>query len=561
MTSESLPQSGARDRAYALQAVRVPAMRAAGFAFMLVALVIHNALLDGLAAAKVAIPWTLILAGYTAISFVVLRAYYRHPDREGKNGVGWIFLLGDAIFIAALVFISGADRSWLFPILLMPVLTHGQFSAKRSVLQTAWITTTYFAMLLYTQFVADFIVNWPVGIAKGLLLVTISGYCVLIAVIAENNRKRIAAALREAKAQAESRATHLAALNRLTQMAAGVLDLDAMLATVTKEMVTLFRASSSGIALMDDERRVLRVVAHHSVTPQQGVVGTEIPLSGNPSAEYVVESGRPLVINDVQQTELTAPMHPVMRRLGIHAMLLAPLRSYGEVIGTIGIDTDDPDRTFTAEEIELAETIAGEISGPVGNARLYASLQESNKLLADLSRRDALTGVANRRKFEETLDSEWQRARRAGTPIALLMIDVDCFKSYNDTHGHQEGDEVLRRVAGSLRDGIRRAGDLVARFGGEEFAVLLPSTDLAHALQIAEMLRASVEALALPHAGSPSGVVTISLGAASMIPADEDLAELIARADAQLYEAKRGGRNRVGVGARGALLRAASPRS
>ncbi|HEX6160703.1 MAG TPA: GAF domain-containing protein, partial [Thermoanaerobaculia bacterium] len=368
MTSEPSPQSGARDRAYALQAVRVPLMRAIGFAFMLVALSIHNALLYGPDSAKIAIPWTLILGGYTAISFLILQAYYRRPGREGRNGVGWIFLLGDAVFIAALVYISGADRSWLFLILLMPVLTHGQFSAKRSILQSAWITTMYAGMLLYAGYVAKDAVDWPLGIAKGLLLALIAGYCVLIAVIAENNRKRIAAALREAKSQAESRAAHLAALNRLTHMAAGVLDLDTMLATVTREMVALFNASSSGIALMDEQHRVLRVAAHYSVHPeQQGLVGTEIPLSGNPTAESVVESGRPLVIN--------------------HSLLLAPLRSYGEVIGTISIDTDDPNRTFTGEEVELAETIAGEIAGPVGNARLYASLQESNRLLADLSLR------------------------------------------------------------------------------------------------------------------------------------------------------------------------------
>lgn len=189
------------------------------------------------------------------------------------------------------------------------------------------------------------------------------------------------------------------------------------------------------------------------------------------------------------------------------------------------------------------------------NARLErqaADLEEANRRLAFLSRQDDLTGLANRRTFDEALESEWRRALRSGHPLALLMADIDHFKAFNDAYGHLEGDACLSRVAAVLREAVGRAGDLVARYGGEEFAVILPGLDLSAALSVAENLRCRVEALAIPTAVSDAApVVTLSLGAASCIPERTSLPrDLLARADAALYEAKRKGRNRVeGAGA------------
>jgi len=175
------------------------------------------------------------------------------------------------------------------------------------------------------------------------------------------------------------------------------------------------------------------------------------------------------------------------------------------------------------------------------------ALRLANEHLSRLSFLDALTGLANRRRFDEALEKEWRRAMRFGTSLALVMADVDHFKLYNDTFGHPEGDRCLAAVAGVLRNALGRAGDLAARYGGEEFVVLVPGLDRAGALALAESLRASCEALAMPHPGSPvAPVVTISLGAAACHPGDTlSMASLLADADAALYEAKHAGRNLV----------------
>jgi diguanylate cyclase (GGDEF)-like protein/PAS domain S-box-containing protein len=173
-------------------------------------------------------------------------------------------------------------------------------------------------------------------------------------------------------------------------------------------------------------------------------------------------------------------------------------------------------------------------------------LRQANAALQRLSLVDSMTDVANRRQFDRALADEWARAIRAGTSIALVLVDVDHFKPYNDRYGHPAGDDCLRRIAAVLGRTLLRAGDVVARYGGEEFAAILPLTDADAARAIAERMRKSVEALALPHGAVPGGVVTISGGVASSRPEmDSDPLDLVARADAALYEAKAAGRNRI----------------
>lgn len=178
-----------------------------------------------------------------------------------------------------------------------------------------------------------------------------------------------------------------------------------------------------------------------------------------------------------------------------------------------------------------------------------AMLERINQELQRLTTIDGLTSVANRRRFDDVLETEWRRARRANTPVACIMIDIDNFKAFNDRYGHLQGDECQKQIAAALRVGANRAGDLLARYGGEEFAVILPETGLAGAETVAEMLRARVEGLKIPHdASSAAGVVTISAGVASLVPRrDEPPETLVAAADRALYRAKRTGKNRVAI--------------
>lgn len=181
--------------------------------------------------------------------------------------------------------------------------------------------------------------------------------------------------------------------------------------------------------------------------------------------------------------------------------------------------------------------------------RIRRQLTESNALLERLSTLDTLTGVANRRRFDEVLRHEWRRAARDGTPLSLVFCDIDFFKNYNDGYGHLEGDECLVQVARAVNSISNRPGDLAARYGGEEFVLILPGTGEEGATTLAERLRARILELDIPHGFSPLGPrLTISLGVASAIPSPgSEPAELLALADRAVYAAKAEGRNRVKV--------------
>lgn len=169
----------------------------------------------------------------------------------------------------------------------------------------------------------------------------------------------------------------------------------------------------------------------------------------------------------------------------------------------------------------------------------------AEKAQAALARQDALTGLANRLGFEEALSAAWRRGVRTREPVSLLMIDMDYFKLFNDSQGHPEGDRILAEVAHVLTTSIRRPFDIAARYGGEELVVMLPDTPMHGALAIGRLVRHAVETLAIPHPASPHGVVTVSVGVATVRPDEKDASTLVTLADSALYAAKRNGRNRV----------------
>jgi diguanylate cyclase (GGDEF)-like protein len=179
-----------------------------------------------------------------------------------------------------------------------------------------------------------------------------------------------------------------------------------------------------------------------------------------------------------------------------------------------------------------------------GRQTAEARLAESARQLAVFAYSDGLTGLANRRRFDERLADESARARRSGEALSLLLVDVDHFKKYNDNHGHLAGDEALRRIGSTIQGILRRPADVAARFGGEEIAVLLPGTDIDGAMHVAEQMRGAVTVLDLQHPGGVDGRLTVSIGAASAANAGFDT-ELIAAADAALYRSKANGRDRV----------------
>ena len=200
-------------------------------------------------------------------------------------------------------------------------------------------------------------------------------------------------------------------------------------------------------------------------------------------------------------------------------------------------------------ELGAVDFIAKPVNPAVVRARVktHLTLKAQSDMLRQMAFIDGLTGVANRRCFDERLGTEWRRAARQSAPLALLMLDVDHFKRYNDRYGHQVGDECLVQVASAIKEGLLGPGDLVARYGGEEFACILPGTDFDGALVVAEGIEQRVRALQIEHADSDvCQAVTLSIGVAFGKPESaDDSVRLLALADAQLYRAKHSGRGRA----------------
>lgn len=189
----------------------------------------------------------------------------------------------------------------------------------------------------------------------------------------------------------------------------------------------------------------------------------------------------------------------------------------------------------------------GKLIAVVETLRDMTDQKRAETALKTLAASDGLTGLANRRSFDQTLAMEWARAQRTKKPLSLLLCDVDHFKLYNDLHGHQKGDECLRAVAGAISKNAFRPADLSARYGGEEFAIIMPETDCAGARKLAERLRDALARHRLPH-GAPgvSPFVTLSIGIATLVPAEDTRSDwLLGQADQALYAAKYSGRNQV----------------
>ena len=188
----------------------------------------------------------------------------------------------------------------------------------------------------------------------------------------------------------------------------------------------------------------------------------------------------------------------------------------------------------------------GELLAVVETLRDITIQHEAQLALKMLASVDGLTGLANRRAFDIRLDEECRRAQRIGGAVSLLMIDIDNFKDFNDTFGHQGGDDCLKQIAKVIGGELLRPGDLAARYGGEEFAVILPATPSHGAAVVSERLRHAVEGLAIHHQSSPSGIVTLSIGTSRVSHVDAAApAALVSRADTALYRAKRDGRNQI----------------
>jgi len=249
--------------------------------------------------------------------------------------------------------------------------------------------------------------------------------------------------------------------------------------------------------------------------------------------------GRIRVIPDVENADVSPCLVEFVQQFKVRAKLVVPILHKQQLWGILVAHQCSGPRHWQQLEIELLTHLATQAAIAIQQSELYQQLQQ-------LATVDSLTQIANRRRFDEYLNQEWQGMSREQAPLSLILCDIDFFKTYNDTYGHQAGDSCLQQVAHAISCAVKRPTDLVARYGGEEFAVVLPNTDAKGAVQVAERIRAGVKALQIPHCSSPSQSVTLSLGVTSTVPANEFFpTTLIGIADQALYQAKDQGRDQV----------------
>ena len=297
----------------------------------------------------------------------------------------------------------------------------------------------------------------------------------------------------------------------------------------------LFGPFSGALYRVSESRNILAEVARWNLAGRE-TSGTDVPADTlqvyTPPDCWALRRGKTQVVDSTRGIFCAHTSNPAPLK-----SLCTPLVTQGEPLGVLYLYSNDPAATIDEATERFVGTVAEQLALAISNLRLRESLTQQ-------SIRDPLTGLFNRRHLEETLDLELHRAARRSEPISAVMFDVDHFKRYNDLHGHDAGDAVLRALGGLVQRHIR-AGDVACRYGGEEFLLLQPGLSAHDALSRAETLRKAVSLLSLEHNGVALGSITVSLGVATYPEHALGRAALLKRADEALYKAKRAGRDRV----------------
>jgi len=349
----------------------------------------------------------------------------------------------------------------------------------------------------------------------------------------------------------------LQSLLKANQLIAKEIQLDSLLQKMLEVLLENAGAELGAIILDDDDQLI--VEAAGGVTEGRRVhcerirkrladyVDNGQPLLPHTIIEYVRLTRAALVLNSPAADERFSNS-VYLRQRQPKSVICMPVVTQGKLVALVYLENNQLDNAFTAKQQMTLELLSGQAAISLVNARLYESLEQKvmqrTEELRQMSLKDGLTGIANRRSFDERLSFEWRRSLRSGEPISLLMVDIDHFKQYNDHYGHLEGDYCITAVAQSLQGVVSRASDLVARYGGEEFAILLPETGADEANRIAEITLRNLAARAIPHANSPvSEHVSLSIGICTLtVTPESQAASLISQADQALYYAKRRGR-------------------
>jgi len=342
--------------------------------------------------------------------------------------------------------------------------------------------------------------------------------------------RRARAEEREQRILAEALRDTAAALN-------SALELDEVIDVILTNIGRVVPHDTLDIYLVGEHNiaRVARCSGYDEISPglKDAVMALELPVATTPNLRMMAETGRPCLVDDLSQFE----WNHLIDDAWAHSYLGAPIRVEGKAVGFLSLLAARPGY-FTPEQAERLMAFANQAAVALQKVRLIESLHR-------LATTDALTGLANRRHFMEQAEREFEHARRYFAPLSALMLDIDHFKQVNDTYGHAAGDAVLRMVAEVCAAALRKV-DVIGRYGGEEFAALLPETRLKDAARVAERLALAVSDLPFDIQGRLLHV-TVSVGVAEALGPGDTLARMIDRADQAMYRAKQAGRNRVVV--------------
>ncbi len=343
-------------------------------------------------------------------------------------------------------------------------------------------------------------------------------------------------------------------LAEITQHIHKSLKLEAILQTALLEISRFTHAEKIFIAKVDNGGKSQTLLEYVYPNPKLAECCEltrvfEDQVLQSPAKLAQLKAGELLILDREPQNQLCRHNHQSLSR-GDSSTVIVPIISEQQLWGILCIRQYSQKRIWQIEEINLLEQISLQLAIAIKQSELYHQLEKVNQDLETLAVIDSLTGIANRRKFDEYLASEWLRLSREQAPLSLILCDIDHFKLYNDTYGHQRGDLCLREVAQKIHQTVKRPADLTARYGGEELAIVLPHTNQEGAASLAQQICLQIQALQIPHMASPVDLyITLSLGVAGCIPNhNTSPQDLIAIADRNLYQAKKMGRNRVVTG-------------
>ncbi|MBI3398721.1 MAG: diguanylate cyclase [Deltaproteobacteria bacterium] len=343
----------------------------------------------------------------------------------------------------------------------------------------------------------------------------------------------MSSSLGEARKELDRRIFELFTLYNISKVLSTTFETEALLKGIVDNVGKGLEIDRVMIMLIDDQKGELYIASYTDFIGE-GMEKMRFKI-GEGAYGFTAATGEPRLIREVDKDASIAPEERFDE--DVNSIIIVPFGVKGKVLGLLNVFKNRP-QVFDLKDMELMTAVAEHVALALENARLY----KETKLMAIT---DGLTGLYNHRFFIQKVEEEVKRALRYNHPLSLIMMDIDYFKRYNDTHGHQMGDALLRIMAGLLKTNLRNT-DMAARYGGEEFAVLLTETDKQGAVVMAERIRKTVEEYIFPHEESqPGGDLTISLGVASLNVDAKDADGFVKRADDALYRAKETGRNRV----------------